>query len=525
MHRPSVPPGTTDDRTTERRLIPSVPHPPVSVAAESTRDAAQEDFLFHLYRGSELLQENRVLEAKEELEHALTVQPLDPKGQDLLGAVYFRLGLYPRAIQIYESLEAQFPRDASIKVNLALAYLKTGQADAARRALQDAVRLHPEHKRAWGYLGLALQKLGDTEAAQIAFERGGHVMMAKRLTEKRGASVPPPPPASVAIDEGVRSVAAEAFSELDAGELRFALAEPAPSRPADGPWHTLELGGERRSPQPRTVPPASVHEVVTVPPPSQLVPASRAMSAAVPPAPPTLTGFPAPAPILAPAPAPAPAPAAVPSPDVPALFTLPPDRPLALHASGALLVRTTEEQAFAARLDALRVVAGPANTRVLHRRTRDGDIGEVLGGLGSPLVRVAGAALIALGTRPGYSLAVLTIGDELAFVREELLFGFELRLAYENGRLALDPGDGARPAGEGAPLVQLRGSGALVVELTGTLAWIPCAPGRPLTVRREWVVGWLGRLVPRSVPPGEAPSGQRGLLGFSGEGTVLVCAS
>src|ERR1700722_13954395 len=149
----------------------------VAPAADSTRDVAQEDFLFHLYRGSELLQENRVLEAKEELEFALTMQPSDPKGQDLLGAVYFRLGLYPRAIQIYENLEAAFSSDASIKVNLALCCLKTGQPEQARRALQDAVRIHPEHKRAWGYLGLSLQKLGELEQAQIAFERGGQELM------------------------------------------------------------------------------------------------------------------------------------------------------------------------------------------------------------------------------------------------------------------------------------------------------------------------------------------------------------
>src|ERR1700733_10482219 len=121
--RKSVPPPA-DGRTTERRLVPSTTHGS-SAAAESTRHLEQEDFLFHLYRGSELLQENRVLEAKEELEHALTMQPSDPKGQDLLGAVYFRLGHYPRAIQIYEALEQGFPNDVSLKVNLALSYLKT----------------------------------------------------------------------------------------------------------------------------------------------------------------------------------------------------------------------------------------------------------------------------------------------------------------------------------------------------------------------------------------------------------------
>src|SRR5690606_8493740 len=63
-----------------------------------------EDFLFHLYRGSELLQDNCFNEAREELERAINLQPRDVEGQGLLGVVYFRLGLYPRAIQIYEDI-------------------------------------------------------------------------------------------------------------------------------------------------------------------------------------------------------------------------------------------------------------------------------------------------------------------------------------------------------------------------------------------------------------------------------------
>jgi Flp pilus assembly protein TadD len=220
--RQSVPPASTaltDERATGSLLPP----------ADSARDVAQEDFLFHLYRGSELLQENRVVEAKEELEFALTMQPLDAKGQDLLGAVYFRLGLYRHATQIYEALEKQFSKDTSIKINLALTYLKAGQAGLARRPLEDTVRLQPEHRRAWGYLGLALQRLGELEQAQNAFERGGHAVMAKRVTERRRQSIPPAspdPPVSPEVDPRVREMAQVAFSELDAGELRFALAEP-----------------------------------------------------------------------------------------------------------------------------------------------------------------------------------------------------------------------------------------------------------------------------------------------------------
>src|SRR5689334_15831368 len=93
---------------------------------------SNEDFLFHLYRGSELLQDNRVQEAKEELERALHLQPRDTKGQDLLAVVYFRLGLYPRAIQIYEQLRRRNTNDTALLLNLSLCYLKTGQPQLAR---------------------------------------------------------------------------------------------------------------------------------------------------------------------------------------------------------------------------------------------------------------------------------------------------------------------------------------------------------------------------------------------------------
>jgi hypothetical protein len=509
------PPSVADERTTERKMVPSIPQ---SMAVESTREQSQEDFLFHLYRGSELLQENRVLEAKEELEYALTVQPTDAKGQDLLGAVYFRLGLYPRAIQIYDSLERAFPNDASIKVNLALCHLKTGQPDQAKRALQDAVRINPEHKRAWGYLGLALQKLGELEASQIAFERGGHAMMAKRVTERRQRALTPSPPEGAAgpgIDEGVRSVAETAFSELDAGELRFSLAEPAPPKPADGPWHTVEPGDAAKAGRlgPRTVPPApirqgagSVHENVTVPPQSG-VPRIAA---------PGLTAAPPAAPVPA---------QAIAHDALPSLLTLGAEQSVARHDAGVVLARTTEEQPFAARLDSLRVVAGTITTRVLHRRTRDAETSEVLGGIGSPVVRLTGTAELVLGPRTNHELATLSLDDEVAFLREDALLGFELRLAYENGRLAVDPAGEATTRNEGVHLVQLRGKGAIILEVVASLARVPCTSGRNVLVRREWIVGWLGRLVPRALPPGEAPSGQRGLVAFSGDGTVLVSIS
>jgi uncharacterized protein (AIM24 family) len=419
----------------------------------------QEDFLFHLYRGSELLQENRVLEAKEELEFALTMQPLDPKGQELLGTVYFRVGLYPRAIQIYEGLVNQFPHDVAIKVNLALCYLKTGQAEVAQQTLREALRLNPNHKRAWGYLGLALQRLGELEKAQVAFQRGGHFTMAKRLIERRQrSSRPPPPPPRPPPDARRHSAAADVlFSELDTGDLSLApSATPTPPPPA------AVVSDKARA--------AKTH--------SPLV--------------------------------------------------LPPQQPIAKHGRDVLLVRVEESQSFAVRLDALRVIAGSASTRALHRRSDGAETNEVLGGIGSPMVRVAGPTELVLAARSQRELAVLTLDDEPLSVREDMLLAFDLGLSYENASVRLEErpeADGSRTATEsGSMTVQLRGEGALVLELGGKLGGIPCTPHRPLLIRREWIVGWLGQLVARTLPPAESPNGQRGLVGFAGEGTVLLCA-
>jgi Tetratricopeptide repeat len=495
---------------------------------DSTRDVATEDFLYHLARGSELLQDNRVLEAKEALEQALTMQPADAKGQDLLGAVYFRLGLYPRAIQIYEGLEGQFPRDVSIKVNLALCYLKTGQPEPARRVLRDVVHINPEHKRAWGYLGLALQKLGELEQAQIAFERGGRPTMARKVTEFRRSLAPAPDSSPPELAQGVRDAADAAFSELDTGGLRFALAEGAAPTAGEGQWHTLEIGGTSksknppRSPYTKTLPPPWMGGLEPSTEPG--FPNAASISFSAPPVPriPTISEA---LPIAAPDE----------QPGVSAPFAsdeghriaapplLPSEVALRVEAlpSGVVVAALAEHamQAFAARLDALRVVVGNAATRVLHRRTRDADTGEVLGGIGSPFVRVAGDVQVVLGARPRHRLAILAVDDGLAFVREDILAGFDLALQYENGRVALEAG-----AAEETPVVQLRGSGRFVLDAPGELSSLPSRSEQPLIARREWIVGWFGRLVTRALSSTESPGGHRGLIGFWGEGTVLVCA-
>ncbi|HEY3500241.1 MAG TPA: tetratricopeptide repeat protein, partial [Polyangiaceae bacterium] len=239
------------------RSLPVPTGPPESEREPAPSSVfAGEDFLFHLYRGSELLQDNCVEQAKEELEQALKLQPRDSEGQGLLGIVYFRLGMYPRAIEIYEELIRAWPNEITPKVNLSLCYLKTGQQHQARDVLEDVIRREPHHVRAWGYYGLALERLGDYAKAQAAFEKANQPHLAlrmQRLAEEAGGNAEQRD-GEQQHDE-VRRAAADAVQELDThAELPFAQAddrsELEPVRSTR--WRAMEPGEEPFPPASRT---------------------------------------------------------------------------------------------------------------------------------------------------------------------------------------------------------------------------------------------------------------------------------
>jgi uncharacterized protein (AIM24 family) len=481
-----------------------------------SRDIAGEEFLFHLYRGSELLQDNRVHDAKAELEQALSLQPSDPKGQDLLGIVYFRLGLYPRAIAIYERLIQMHPEAIEPRINLALSYLKTGQPAQARFELEKVVEISPGHSRAWGYLGLAFQRLGDYERASYAFTAGGHDGMAKRLVEMAvtggalslrpeaaapRASVPPPAaapaPAFHALDRDPSSVRRGDPEHLpDEGRASStppaSAAEPR-SRAMAGVWSSRDPSIPRVAPPPPLLPSLS--------PGAALVPGPLASAEIAPPS----------APLLPPVTAPRRAGEAA----LQALLVFPRDLPVALHRSGVVLVQAAH--AFATRLDAVRSLAYASGygTTVLTRRTRGRSADEPLGGAASPLVEITGKGELVLAPAEGQRLELLLVDDEPLYLREDVVIGFEVSVAYENGRLPV--GDG-----EAIAMVQLRGPGTAVASFPEKVHTLEISDVRSTAIRASSVLGWVGRVLPRALLASEAPAGAKGFVAFAGEGMVLV---
>jgi hypothetical protein len=450
-----------------------------------------EDFLFHLYRGSELLQDNCIPEAKEELERALRMQPRDVEGQGLLGVVYFRLGLYPRAIEIYEDLIRACPNEITPRINLALCYLKTAQNGPARDLLESIIQRVPDHLRAWGYLGLVFERLGDYSKAQAAFERAGQRHLARRMENmlERALDVPMDRERPEALE--MRRAAADAVRELDTPRsdppLPFHSAQSTEANVGPrGRWQALEPGEEPmprswRPPAPARYPAgASMIEPLEIglgtfssPPPSPSTPASPS--------------------------------------SVPAT-----DGRIFMHSATSASIKVTES--FAVRSDIVRALAPQQATfasETLLRRSRGRDTAEHFGGTQGAWIVLRGSGNIVIATDASRKLSTFTLQGDFIYVRESALVGFDASLRYENGRL---PTGGAEPIG----MVQLSGGGPVIIESWQPFQSLPVSAERQVTVRAEDILGWTGRLIGNPLETEAAPTKALGFVTFSGDGSVLL---
>jgi Flp pilus assembly protein TadD len=466
-----------------------------------------EDFLYHLYRGSELLQDNCVPEAKEELERALKLQPRDTEGQGLLGVVYFRLGLYPRAIGIYEDIIKAMPHEISPRVNLGLCYLKTGQSHLARDVLEEVIQRVPDHVRAWGYLGLTFERLGELAKAEAAFEKAGQPNLARRmqrlLAEQAQAHEEPEDPERVEV----RLAAADAVQELDGREGGFSRASPEAESDQSraGRWRAVEPGDASVPPLPKqrrapslvgrlgpAVPTISDTAELTrdsVPPPGSLR------------APPSMRASTATSGSLAV--------------DGGLSFPEPPAKVL-IH--GARIGTCVTAEGFVARSDALSSVVAavkPLAPAPLMRRVRGRETSEPFGAGASVWHGYEGAAKAIVIAGRERMLWAVELGGEFVYVRESSLLAFESSVRYENGRLAA----GGR---EPVAMVQLSGSGFAILETHGPVSALSVGQDSQALVRVDDVIGWTGRLLGQAVSNDASPGRLPGAVSFSGEGALLL---
>ncbi|MDH5490915.1 MAG: tetratricopeptide repeat protein [Myxococcales bacterium] len=480
--------------------MPEVPPHEPELAPEPPPAPAEDEFLYHLHRGSELLMKDRVHEAKEELEHALHQQPQDARSQDLLAGVYFRLGIYPRAIDIWTRLVDAFPEDPTLRVNLGLALLKTGQTAEALTHFEAALQIQPDHERAWGYMGLIRWRQGRAAEAREAFLKGGQVAMAERMDEafaSAQAEREPTPAASEApavdakaaaalvtaatarLDQEhraeLRSAAAEAIEQLDADEVQVELAPSrSPSAGAStgtssgasgsGAWRSVEPAKE---PMPQDRRPQQIGSASLLPPLSRLLERWA--------------------------------------------LDLPEDAHLAIGTGGELFVRTDAD--LHCRLDGLMAVQGELRTAAVRRMARGKELGELFGG-SSPIFRWHGPVSAILSPPSGERFVGMRLDEDVLYLREHHLYAFDGSLSFESARLPL--------ANESVEMTQVYGKGAVVISLEREPKAVLVQEKSEVRVDPARLLGWIGRLFP-SAPKGTAPySAAAPKLAFRGSGVVLI---
>jgi len=449
-----------------------------SEEAPNSGNFESEAFLFHLYRGSELLQENCVAEAREELERAFKLKPQDLEGQGLLGIVYFRLGMYPRAIEIYRDMVQLCPKEPTPGINLALCFLKTGQPHQARESLERVIATSRDHKRAWGYLGLAFQQLGDLAKAQAAFERAEQPHMARRMQSLLEGPSSIRSKTTLPEHEALKEAAAALVSRFDASDAEgaddgalFSSAPPALLEPGPLPWSTLEPGRPNDAPR---LPESSLRETGNVTPVTPVTFADWFAKTLV-----TLGDK---------------------------IEVVQDSRWIALRING-----------FALRTDSLVALVperGPLHGEPLHRRMRGARILEQFGAPHAGLSELVGAGCLVLRKGPERHVSVVEVSDTPVYFRESTVLGFDSSLYYENGRLSV--------GGNDVPMAQFSGKGRVLVDSVGSPISLRVVPQVAVIVRTSELLGWVGRLLVTPVESIDSPDGSCSFSSLNGEGLALL---
>lgn len=154
-------------------------------------EGQDEEFVFRLNRGSDLLAKGEAESARAALERALELRPKDVKVLGLLGQAYYRLSRHDDAARVWQQLVHESPVEAGARVNLGLALLKARRYPEAVKQLEVVLDLAPEHRKASGYLGLALLESGDPARARDWFVKAGSDAMVARCDQLLAGRAPP----------------------------------------------------------------------------------------------------------------------------------------------------------------------------------------------------------------------------------------------------------------------------------------------------------------------------------------------
>jgi tetratricopeptide (TPR) repeat protein/uncharacterized protein (AIM24 family) len=420
----------------------------------------------HLGRASELLRAEKLEPAEAEITAALALRPDDLRARNLRGLLHFRSGRYEEARTIYVELSSKHPEDAALRLNLGLVELRMGHHAEAADNLKRVIAVEPDNAKAQGYLGLALMRLGELGPAREALLKAGQTELAKQVEERMAQG---DAERAAAARTEINPAAVEGARALEAKPQPFAAVEL--ETPLDearrGAWQLRHAGARAPLPGPEG------HEVAATPlklsPPVGVAAFATARLVQAGP-----HGEP---------------------------FALAEGGMLMLRVDGRLVTRT-----FGAIASTGSIIFEPLYRRVRGRSTEE-PFGE---GIDALFVAV-GQGAIAVASR-GAHFQLLSLSDDILYVRESALFGFEESLHWETGRV---PGSGD----DSLRVAQFRGTGRVALRTQRSLFTLKIEPETPLLVESTTLCGWIGRVVPRVLHNEQGPTPY---VECTGEGVIVL---
>ena len=536
------------------------------MADTNTDKSKEEEFYYLLTEGSEHLQAGRVDEARVHFERALLINGNNEQALNLLGLSLFRLGHLERAKQIFNDLVHANPIEPSLRLNLAMVFLKQAKLEDAHTELERVLELNPDHPRAASYMGLVLEKKGQMDRAADFYERAGNKKRADEIrafNPSKTGTFPIPNLAAMGVAQtpasaapGPAAIRAASASTAPTPAPAATTAPVVPPGQANPGTKTLMMGAVTVP-----VPPSSSSPVSSAPPPrppaaptplptsSQKQSEAAALTAAAaatlqrgpePPQkaqadsaraasmgftvevadkktdkPPQAAASPS---KLADMPADkGPEKAQTSLPEI-ALIDLPAraidGRGLARTPDGHLVLPIADVGYV--RTDLLAGLSGAFEVEVVNRRYRGKRTDSLFGGADAAVVALMGNgfALLALGEQVP---TALVLANEEIYLVESGVVGFSAGLVWENGRLPSE-------ADKDLDIVHLRGSGRVVLGTRKPVVALHVKPDAPALVHASRLVGWSGQLVPYRAPlPGLPESARRvPIVRFEGTGLVLA---
>ena len=457
---------TSPNAGTDRGPVPS------GAPALAATPSDEEAMTARLRRTSELVSTQRLPEAEVELLAAQNVAPSDLRVLKLLALVRFKLGRIGEARQVYRQAAEVAVDDPTIRLNLGLIALKLESFDEAALELEAAVRLQPDDRRAWSYLGYAYARNRQHAHAATAFRRAGQHELA---AEMERTAVPPSQPAGSAVVERSAVFTGQDPSQAAAqGE-----ATPRPLlRSDDTPVPLLGPGVD-----------AGTSSGMSV---GMSVGMSAGTFAMMSDEMTTLTDF-----------------------TTARLLSLPASASPA-SSLGQGVVRFSATADTHVRESALLVALGGPGLSLARRRTRGHLSGESLAADGERFLRVEGCGELLLSSpERKRGLVVMALDRDVFYVQEDRVVAWGDDVVWESGSVP----------GSHLALLQFRGTGRVVI-LAGAneLVAVRIAEGDRFAVPSARLAGWLGRVVVQGNPAVGAAPPAAGLhqVTCEGEGVLLL---